>query len=87
MPKLAKLAISAGRPVLAFLAILSSQALIYGPWYPLRSRASGFGPLLHWLLSVPRGDGRATRQKTARKANFGNVASTVSCITPAGPEE
>ena len=30
MPKLAKLVISGGRPGLAFVAILSSQALIHG---------------------------------------------------------
>ena len=40
-----------------------------------------------WLLAVPPGDAYATRQKTARKAKFGNVTRTVSCITLAGPEE
>ena len=63
MPNSAKLAISGGRPVLAFMAILSSQALIHAPWYPLWSRASGFGFMFRWLLAVPRGDGRATGQK------------------------
>ena len=61
---------------------LDSRALI-SP----RSCASGFGLPSRWLPAVPRGDGRASGQKTARKAKSGDVATTVRCITPARPEE
>ena len=49
--------------------------------------ASGFGLLSRCLLAVPRGDGHAMGQRTARKAKFGNVARTVSRRTPASLEE
>ena len=39
------------------------------------------------VACFPRGNGHAAGQKTARKAEFGKVAGTVSCITPAGSEK
>ena len=52
MPELAKSAVLAGGPILAFVATSSSQALIHGTSYPLWSSASDFGLLSRWLLTV-----------------------------------
>ena len=84
---MSKLAVFGGQPGYAFVAILSSQALIHSPSYPLMSLALEFVLLSCWLLAFPRGDGRSTRQKTARNAKLGNMARTVRCITLARPEE
>ena len=69
------------------MAISSSQVSIHVPLYLLWSRASGLGLLSRWLATVPQGDGHTTGKKTARNAKLGNVARTISCITPARTEE
>ena len=46
-----------------------------------------FGLLSRWLLTVRGGDGHTTGEKKARIAKLGNVARTVSCITPARPNK
>ena len=69
------------------MAISLCQALIHGLDVPFC--------LMHWSLACchvgcllfPEWVSHMARQKTAKKAEFGNVARTISCIARARPRE
>ena len=70
--KMAKSAVSGDRPGWETLAILSRQALIHDPRYPLWSHALGYCLLSHWLLTVHRGDDHTDRAESNMRCKGGD---------------
>ena len=72
---MAKSAVSGDRPGQEILAILTRQALIHNPLYPLWSHALGYRLLSRWLLTVHRGDDHTDGAESNMRCKGGDPGS------------